>query len=255
LDDLDFEQVPADGKITHGTLGDERLTGQASTYGTMVAISRTDIINDDLGALTDVPRRLGRAAGQKLRRLFWSAFLASDGHFDVGAGNQVDGVLTDDGEDLQTALIAFRRMRSPAADGSRLLGGAPAVMLVSPNDEIVARRLINSAGIVAGGGSTATTIGSANPFANLAKLVVVDWLVDESLGGTAGTREFYLFRSPSLLPAMLVLAIGGRVEPTVETAEADFSTLGILMRGYSDIGVARGEPLAGLKITGNPIET
>jgi len=116
--------VPADGKITHGTLGDERLTGQASTYGTMVAISRTDIINDDLGALTDVPRRLGRAAGQKLRRLFWSAFLASDGHFDVGAGNQVDGVLTDDGEDLQTALIAFRRMRSPAADGSRLLGGA-----------------------------------------------------------------------------------------------------------------------------------
>lgn len=255
LDNLPYEQVAPGGELQHGTIGDDTMTGRAYTYGTILGIDRTAIINDDQGAFMDIPRRLGRSAGQKLRRLFWTAFMAADNFFSVGNGNVTDGQLTDDGDDLAAALKVFRAMRSPAADGSRLLGGQPAVMLVSPNDEITARRLINSSGIVAGGGSSTTTVGNANPFANLAKLVVVDWLVDTSLGGTADTNEWYLFRSPSLLPSMLVLALNGRVEPTVETADADFSTLGILMRGYSDIGVARGEPLAGLKITGDPIGT
>ena len=93
---------------------------------------------------------------------------------------------------------------------------------------------------------------NANPFANLATLVVVDWLVDTSLGGTADTHEWYLFRSPSLLPAMLVLALDGQVEPRVETSEADFNVLGVRMRGWSGIGVSRGEPLSGLRIEGLP---
>jgi hypothetical protein len=233
-------------------LGDDVITGRARTYGTILEITRQAIINDDQGAFMDVPRRLGRSAGQKLRRLFWTAFMAADNFFHTDNGNITDGQLADDGEDLKEVLKLFRAMRSPEG---RLLGGAPAVMLVSPNDEITARRLITSSGIVAGGGSSATTVGSGNPFFNLATLVVVDWLVDTALGGTADTNEWYLFRSPSLLPAMLVLALNGRVEPTVETAAADFNTLGIAMRGFSDIGVARGEPLAGMKASGDAIPT
>jgi hypothetical protein len=49
---------------------------------------------------------------------------------------------------------------------------------------------------------------------------------------------------------MWVAALNGRVEPTVETAEADFHVLGISMRGYSDVGVGRGEKLCGLQMAG-----
>ena len=84
------------------------MTAKASTYGRMYAITREAIINDDLGALTDVPRRLGRAAGMKFRRVFWQAFiLSSDNFWHSNNGNVVTGsgtALTSAGTALQTAL-------------------------------------------------------------------------------------------------------------------------------------------------------
>jgi hypothetical protein len=38
--------------------------------------------------------------------------------------------------------------------------------------------------------------------------------------------------------------------PTVESADADFNTLGIQMRGYHDFGVAKQEPRGGVKMKG-----
>jgi hypothetical protein len=62
LDSLEFDELGPAAEIKHGTLGDTTMTGRARTYAKMLTITREDIINDDLGALTDVPRRLGRAA-------------------------------------------------------------------------------------------------------------------------------------------------------------------------------------------------
>ena len=90
-------------------------------------------------------------------------------------------------------------------------------------------------------------MGSGNPFQGLSELVVEDRLAASEGGSDA---NWYLMRSPSFAPAMLVLALNGRVEPTVETAEADFNVLGMSMRGYSDVGAARGEYLCGLRMDG-----
>lgn len=253
LDSLEFEQLGAAGEIKHGTLGDATMTAKADTYAKMLAITRQQIINDDLGALTDGPRRLGRAAGMKFRRLFWTKFLAADSFFDAANGNVLTGAgtaLESTGAALTAALVAFRGQRTPAADGAKLIGGAPSVMLVPPALEITARRLLNSANIVAG--SAADSQGSGNPFFGLCTLVVADWL--GTLGGLANAddAQWYLLRAPSLAPAMLVAALNGKVEPNVDTAEADFGTLGIQMRGYSDVGADRGEPLCGLQMAGTP---
>jgi len=255
LDSLEFEKLGAAGEIKHGELGDATMTAKADTYAKMLSITRQDILNDDPGALTDLPRRLGRAAGQRFRRLFWETFLAADSFFDATNGNVVTGAGTEldaAGVGMTAALQAFRSQRTPAADGAKLIGGAPAVCLVPPALEIPARRLLNSSNIVSGGASDVSTIGSANPFAGLATLVVADWI--GTAGGLSGADDdkWYLFRAPNLAPAMLVAALNGRVEPTVDTAEADFNTLGIQMRGYSDVGCSRGEPLCGLQMTGTP---
>lgn len=257
LDSLEFEQLGAGGEIKHGSLGDATMTAKADTYAKMLAITRQDIINDDLSALTDAPRRLGRAGGQRFRRLFWTTFLAADAFFDASNGNVLTGAgteLDDAGIGMTAALQAFRGQRTPEADGSKLIGGKPAVCLVPPALEIPARRLLNSASIVSGGASDVSTIGSSNPFAGLATLVVADWI--GTAGGLPGADDdvWYLFRNPGMAPAMLVAALNGRVEPTVDTAEADFNTLGIQMRGYADVGVARGEPLCGLQMEGTPAE-
>jgi hypothetical protein len=104
--------------------------------------------------------------------------------------------------------------------------------------------LLNSAGVVTG---EDTTMPSGNPFQGLCTLVVEDRL---ALSEGGSDVMWYLLRAPSFAPAMLVLALNGRVEPTVQTAEADFNVLGISMRGWSDVGVSRGEILCGLQMAG-----
>jgi hypothetical protein len=51
-----YEQVAPGGELKHGTLGKEIYTNKADTYGLMLSVDRRDIINDDLGAITTVPR-------------------------------------------------------------------------------------------------------------------------------------------------------------------------------------------------------
>ncbi|MCC7086628.1 MAG: hypothetical protein IT427_16640 [Pirellulales bacterium] len=250
LDSLEFEELGSAAEIKHGTLADDKMTVQASTYAKMLAITRTDIINDDLGALTDIPRRLGRAAMQKFRRLYWTKFLAADSFFDASNGNVLTGSgssLDSAGTGLTNAIKKFRAQKSSTDDGAKLIGGKPVICLVPPALEIPGRRLLNSAGIVSG---TDGMVPDGNPFNGLCELVVADWAGTD--GGLTGGSDvkWYLFRSPSYAPAMLVAALNGKVEPTVETADADFNVLGVQMRGYSDVGVARGEPLCGLQAAG-----
>ncbi len=70
-----YELVAPGGEIQHGTLGEEKYQNKADTYGLLLAIDRRDIINDDLGAITTVPRKLGRGSGLKINDVFWTTFL------------------------------------------------------------------------------------------------------------------------------------------------------------------------------------
>lgn len=252
LDNLQYEQLGAGGEIKHGTLGERNYTVQADTYARMLVITRKDILNDDLSAFTDVPTRLGRAAGMKFRGVLWSAFLANTSFFDHATnGNEVAGAgteLTVTGEALETAPTYFRAQRSPATDGSKLIGGRPAVMMVPPALELTARRLLNSSTLIGG----TESMPGANPFFQLCELLVVDWLADDSLGGAASDALWYMFRAASQAPAMLVGFLNGNESPTVDTAEADFNTLGIQMRGYHDFGCSLAETLCGVQVAGTP---
>ena len=55
-----YEIVAPGGELKHGTLGSETYTNKADTYGLMLSIDRRDIINDDLGSITTVPRSAAR---------------------------------------------------------------------------------------------------------------------------------------------------------------------------------------------------
>ncbi|HON68479.1 MAG TPA: hypothetical protein PLS23_18470, partial [Phycisphaerae bacterium] len=55
-----YEKVAPGGELKHGTLGEQSYANRADTYGLLLSIDRRDLINDDLGAITTVPRKLGR---------------------------------------------------------------------------------------------------------------------------------------------------------------------------------------------------
>ena len=67
--------------------------------------------------------------------------------------------------------------------------------------------------------------------------------------GSSG-KAWYLLSDPNDLPVIEVALLNGQESPTIETAEADFNTLGVKMRGYHDFGVALQDPRGGVKAKG-----
>lgn len=246
LDNMQYEELGADGKIKHGTLGEESYTRQAKTYAKMFALTRTQIINDDLSAFDDLRNRLGRGAAAKFNDIFWAKFLDNSSFFTSGLTNYISGGTTNlgtDGVGLGLGVKAFRLMTSPTADGVKRIGGMPTILLVPPELESIAEGLYRNQNL----GAVANS--SANIYANKYRPVIVPWLSDSAFTGYS-TTAWYLFRAPTSLAPMVVSFLDGQQTPTVESADADFDELGVQFRGYHDWGCDQAEYLAGLKSKG-----
>jgi hypothetical protein len=223
-----------DGKIQHGALSDEVRTVQADTKALMLAVTRKDIINDDLGVLSDIPRRLGFAAARTFNTDFWAAFEAAVATaFTSGHANTTTGALTI--ATLGTAEALFLALTD--ADGNPL-GTNAAVLLTGGTAYTPAREIYVSTLVVDG---TTTRRGAANIYANQFTPAMSRYL---------SAAPWYLLADPQAVPAMEVAFLNGRQEPFVETADADFDTLGVQMRAYYDYGAAFAEWRAGVHSTG-----
>jgi hypothetical protein len=223
---FEFEEVGNSGELKSADASDEARAFSAKTYGRISTITRKDIINDDLGALTVVPSRLGRGAATKMNKVFWAEFEASNATYfekaTAGAGNAL-GLGS-----LKAAASAYRKLKDP--DGNPL-GVAPSLLLVQPELEIEAAELMGGGLLITGENKTLTNV---NVLAGRYRVVSSAYL-------TSATT-WWLMANPGDLNAMEVLFLNGQRTPTVEQAEADFDTLGIAVRGYHDFGVAKGEP-------------
>lgn len=243
--DLEYEELGAGGEIKHGTVGKESYTMAAKTYAKMAAFTRQDIINDDLGALNDLRNRLGMGAAIKLNKTFWTAWLAASnaGTFWTGArANLVtSSALAEAG--LNTAVAAFRNMAGP--DGN-MMSLNPEILLVPTALEATAKKIYVSQEIR---DTTATTkYPTANIYQNSFRPVVVPELGNSAYTGYSATTWF-LLANPAILASAVMCFLNGQESPTIESADADFDTLGIQFRGYHDFGVAMTEYRASVKAT------
>jgi hypothetical protein len=249
LDSLEYEEVGPGGELKHGTLGQESFTTQVKSYGKMLGLSMQQIINDDQGAFSDMRTRLGRGGAKAFNNTFWAVFMDNSTFFTTARTNYIEGATTNlgsDGVGLQLGITAYRSMLSPAADGLKRMGvaaGRPTKILVPPALEFVARRFHQSLNLVGGSSS----IPDANIFAGLYRPVIQDRLSDAAYTGNS-TTAWYLF-GDNLKP-MRVTFLNGNRTPTVESAEADFNTLGIQFRGHHHFGCDKSEYLAGIKSKG-----
>jgi hypothetical protein len=70
LDDLD--EITEENEYKYGSISDQQEEYKIATYGKLFKISRQTIINDDLGALTDIPAKHGEAAARKIGDIVYS---------------------------------------------------------------------------------------------------------------------------------------------------------------------------------------
>jgi hypothetical protein len=241
-----YEKVGPSGELKHATVGEMSYTNRAETYGRMFAITRQDIINDDLGALTAGPpeARPRRRAG------------AEQGVLDRVP--QQLGLLH-----LRPRELRLRRRHGPLdrrphhgddafqnqtdPDGYPV-AITPRILLVPNALSVTAANLMNSTQIA--GDTTANTVTFANnPFAGRFRVVGSSYLSNSALTGYS-TTAYYLLADPNDLPVIEVAFLNGRERPTVDSADADFNTLGVQFRGFHDFGVSLQEYRAGLKAAG-----
>jgi phage major head subunit gpT-like protein len=226
---FDFLDVGPTGEIKDAAASDETRTIQAKLTGRLTKVSMVDIINDDLGMLSQVPARLGRGAALKLNTDFWAAFVAgSYGAASPGGGNAFS--LTS----LKAAVAAWKKLTD--TDGNPL--GIPAKYLVVPPElEIAAAELMASSLLISG---NTTASGNANVLAGRYEVVCSAYLT------TATT--WWLVASPMDLPAMEIAYLNGQRAPTVESADVDFAQLGVQFRGHFSYGVAVAETKGAYKM-------
>ena len=248
--DLTYKKVGPGGEIQHGTLAELDYSNQAETYARQLSITRRDLINDDLGALTRIPRRLGRGAALALNVAFWTEFLNNASFFSSGNANALAGVTvgTNDSrlnlEGLERAENAFSALTDP--DGNPL-GAMPKILLVPTTLKNTAKQLMSSEEIR---NTTANTaIGTANPYRGSYEVVSSLYMNNSSFTGYSSTA-WYLLADPSDIPVIQVVFLNGREMPFVESADADFDQLGIQYRGYFDFGVAKQEFRGGVRSKG-----
>jgi len=229
-----FDKVSNGGELQNAKATDEVRTISADTYGIMTSVTRTDLINDDLGALTAVPQRIGRGGALKINDVFWASFLDDAAFFTTAKGNKKTGSTALGLAGLKESLALYRKLKDP--DG-KPMAIQPRVLLVPVDLEITAAELMNSVQIASGNTSGQP---STNVFAGRYEVVSSTYLTDEA--------DYYLLASPADMPVMEVAFLNGVQSPIVETAEADFHTLGVQMRGFFDFGVAKAEDKAGVKM-------
>jgi hypothetical protein len=240
-----YELVAPGGEIKHGTLGNETYSNRADTYGLMLSIDRRDVINDDLGAITTVPQKLGRGSGLKINDVFWTTFLNNAAFFTAGNANFISGATTALGIDGLTAgEVAF--LDQTDGDG-KPIGVMPAILLVPTALSAIGSQLFKSLELRDNASTAKYPI--TNPHQGKFRVEVSRYLGNAKYPGFSA-KAWYLLAEPTDLPVIEVAFLNGQEAPTIETAEADFHVLGVQMRGYHDFGCALQDPRGGVKAKG-----
>ena len=238
--DATMLKVAGDGEIKHGTLADQSYTYAVDTYARMFGIDRKTIVNDDLSALDDTPRLIGRGAALALEEVFWTLVLANTGNFFhadnrnllTGAGSALDG------DSLSAAVQKFLEQTDTQ---NKPIGVTPRWLVVPPAlkakaDELFTSRLFNSSG---GSSTDSDRVTTANAFFGLYEPAAAPWLGDNGGLASGSDSGWYLFGDARDVPAFGIAYLDGIDRPTIEEFEQAPNKLGAGFRGWFDFGVCQ----------------
>lgn len=215
------------GELKHVSLSDDSRDLAAATKGSIVGITREDLINDDLGVLSMIPERFGQMAARTINKDVFGAVSRTAGDY----GANTSGALN-----VANLATAYQLALGITDTNGDYLGAMPNVILASPSNYLSALNIYQSEQIT----GTSSEKGKNNVMRGLLAPITSQFLGS----GTA----YWLFNLA--FPLVDVAFLNGRTTPVVETAEADFNQLGIQMRCYFDYGAAAGELKAAVYSTG-----
>jgi len=242
-----FERVGPDGELKHATLSEQPYTNKVETYGRMIALTRQMMINDDLGAFLQIPRIIGRMSALKREEAVFELLLSNPSNFfSVGNKNFLSGADTALSIDALTkAEQAF--LDQTDSDGKPILITA-SVLLVPTSLKVTAQQLMTETRVNETTDANKPRAAN-NPHAGKWRPVASPYLNSQGIAG-GSARAWHLFANPADVAALEIAYLRGKRNPTIESGESDFNTLGMQWRGYFDFGVAMQDHRAAVKVKG-----
>lgn len=222
---------------------DGKYSYSVKKYGKRLPFTWEDFINDDMGALRDLPDRLAQSARFSEEKFVTDLFAGStgpDGTF-FAAGNK-NVVTANPALGVAGLTAAFNVLAAQVdTDGNPIYIDA-VTLVVPPALEITALNIINATEILAadggGDGTGNNQLRVTNWMRNRVKVVVDPWL--PIISTTNGNTSWYLFANPSVgRPAMEMGFLAGHESPelfmrspnavrvgggTVDPMDGDFAT-------------------------------
>lgn len=180
-----LREVRPGAEYKYITLGDSGETIRLATYGEIFSINRQAIINDDLDALSAIPRMMGEAARATIGDLVYDTLINNgkmkDGKplFDASRKNLFTGAtsaLSIEAMSAAKSAMALQKAKTKEGEKQRTLNIRPAFLLCPVALEDKANQLIRSTSVP----TAQVNAGVVNPIKDFAQVIGEPRLDDAS---------------------------------------------------------------------------
>lgn len=224
-----LEKVNEHGEYKYGSMAEAAESYKIDTFGKIIGLSRKAIVNDDLGAFTDLAGKLGQASAE-----FEAQFLVdllesgsgngptmSDGNPLFHAASHKNKAATGAAPDETTLSDARLAMRKQKGLAGKPINVTPRFLLVPPDLETGAEKLLATI--------QPAKSDDVNPFGGKLELLVEARL-------SSATR-WYLIADPARIEGLEYAYLQGEEGPQTET-RAGFEVDGVEVKVRLDFGAA-----------------
>lgn len=206
-----LEKVNEHGEFRRGTITEAAQPAwKLQTYGKIFSITRQALINDDLGAFTNLPNRMGIEA-RELEAQTVVDLLVSNAGAGPTMGDGVSLFHADHGNLGSAAAIAVASigaaraaMRLQKSLNGRVINVVPRYLIVPASKETLAEQLLTDI--------AATKVSEVNPFGSGKLELIVEPRLD-----AVSTTAWYVAGDPGRYDSLEVARLAGESGPVVDT--------------------------------------
>lgn len=222
-------KVEEGAEYKHATMGDRAESIQLATYGRLFGISRQAIINDDVGAFSRIPQKMGRAAKRTVGNLVYAVLTSNP--------NMSDGIALFHGDHKNLLAAAGITAASVGAAKAAMAlqkdtdGHAAGGLNIRPKFLLVPVELEDDAAVLmASEFDPSKTQRVPNPARNTATVI------SEARLSASSASNWYMAADPNAVDTIEVAYLNGVDTPTLEQREG-WNVDGVEFKVRLDAGV------------------
>lgn len=220
-----LEKMTEAGEFKNKSFKESGVNTQLDTYGVSFAITRKALINDDLGAFTEMVGLFGEASKRMINQMCYALLTGKDTKiknvalFDKSKHNNL-GTGELNIKSLAAAKAAMAKQKD--ISGKAFINVQPGFLIVPSELEVEAAQLVGSSV------DPTKYNNTKNPFFNVLTVISDPYLENP--------KEWYLAATKGRYQSIKVSYLNGVQNPIIEKVN-NFDSLGVKYRVYLDVGV------------------